>query len=62
MKKEEILSDLGFFSDEQLAKLIVKGDIMEDDLNSHPDMADRWSNVEAVLNELRPNPTPKCFT
>lgn len=58
MKKEDILSDLGFFSDEQLAKLIVKGNIMEDDLNSHPDMADRWSNVEAVLNELRPKPKP----
>lgn len=56
MKKEDILTDLGFYTDEQLAKLIIKGDISEDDLSNHPEMTERWQNVEMRLEELRPKP------
>lgn len=58
MRKEDILSDLDFYTDEQLAKLIVKGVLEEGDLNIVPEMAKRWSSVEACLNEIRPKPKP----
>lgn len=53
MTKDDILKNPTWFSDNQLAQLIVDGAIDEDELLNHPNMISHTENIELLVAQLR---------
>mgnify|MGYP004446505863 FL=1 len=59
MTKEDILSELDFYTDEQLAKFVVRGIVTENELQQASGIAARWAAIQTQIETLRPKADPE---